>query len=243
MTNNRRDRIVAEIVRSVSPEMDPQRLSGMCAEVTGVSGAGIVLMPDEAPWQSLNTSNQVSARLDELQISLIEGPAVDAHQCGQPVFEPDLDDPRTERWPAFSGPAIEAGIRAVFGFPLRVGGVRLGALDLHSRRPGLLKSEQHLDALMLADVVSRAILLVQAQARPAQLASELRMSSDYQSIVNQASGMAAVQLGVGVGAALVRMRVHAFEVGRPFAEVADDVVARRLRFEPERPEQASVHRP
>ena len=87
---------------------------------------------------------------------------------------------------------------------------------------------------MLADCVARAILLVQAEAKPAQLAAELRKSSDYQSIVNQASGMAAVQLGVSVGAALVRMRVYAFGLGRPFAEVAEDVVARRLRFDSER---------
>jgi len=233
MTGSRRDRIVTEIVRSVSPEMDSRRLSAMCAEVTGASGAGIVLMTNDAPWRSLNSSNQVSASLNALQISLLEGPAVEAHNSGVPVHEPDLGDPTNPRWPAFSEPAIEAGVRAVFGFPLRVGGVRLGALDLHSRRPGLLKNEQHLDALILADVVARAILLVEAEARPAQLAAELRTSSDYQSIVNQASGMAAVQMGVSVGAALVRMRTYSFGVGRAFSEVADDIVARRLRFDPE----------
>jgi GAF domain-containing protein len=234
MTNIRRDEIVDQIVSTVSPKLEPQRLCEICAEVAGVHGAGIMLMSEDAPSWSLDGIDPVGARIEALQFSLGEGPGVDAHVHGVPVFEPDLNRPRLPRWPTFSAPAVQAGVRAVFGFPLRVGGVRLGALDLHSDRPGSLKDEQHRDALILADIVARAILLVQAEAPPTQLAAELRTPSDYQSVVNQASGMASVQLDVSVGAALIRLRVYALASGRPFGEVADDVVARRLRFDPER---------
>ena len=44
--------------------------------------------------------------------------------------------------------------------------------------------------------------------------------------------MVAVQLGVPVADALLRLRAHAFSSGRPVSDVADDVVARRFRFEP-----------
>ena len=37
----------------------------------------------------------------------------------------------TRRWLAFAPPAVQAGARAVFGFPLRFGTVRLGAFDLY----------------------------------------------------------------------------------------------------------------
>jgi hypothetical protein len=242
MIGKRRDSIVAEIVCCISPEFEAQRLCEMCADLTGVTGAGVMLMSDDAPWASLNTVDPVTARIEELQYTLGEGPCVDAHHRGMPVLEPDLNDPVTQRWPAFTAPAVDAGVRAVFGFPLRVGGVRLGALDLHSKKPGLLKDEQHLDALILADVVARAILLTQAAALPAEMATELRLESDYQSIVNQASGMAAVQLGVSVGAALVRMRVYAFANGRPFADVAHDVVTRALRFDPDQRRPADPSR-
>lgn len=73
MTSKRRDQILAEIVGSISPEVDPARLSGLCAEVTGMNGAGIMLMSDDAQWRSFNTSDQVSARLDELQLAYLEG--------------------------------------------------------------------------------------------------------------------------------------------------------------------------
>ena len=43
--------------------------------------------------------------------------------------------------------------------------------------------------------------------------------------------MVSVQLDVGVGEALVRLRGYAFANNRPLAEVAEDVVSRRLRFD------------
>jgi hypothetical protein len=83
---------------------------------------------------------------------------VDAYQGDTIVSEPDLADPETRRWFAFTPPVLEAGVRAVFGFPLRVGTVRLGALDLYRDRPGELSSDQHADALVRADVAARTHL-------------------------------------------------------------------------------------
>jgi hypothetical protein len=113
-----------------------KRLCEVCAEATEMTGAGIMLMSGDVPRGSVCTTNNVSAALGELQYALGEGPCVDAHQQGGPVLEPDLADPRNPRWVAFSGPAVVAGARAVFGFPLQVGAVRLGALDLYRDQPG-----------------------------------------------------------------------------------------------------------
>jgi hypothetical protein len=74
--------------------------------------------------------------------------------------------------------------------------------------------------------------LLDAEAQPDQLESELRSASDSLAVVNQACGMASVQLRVSVGQALVRLRVYSFGKGRPIVDVAGDVVARRLRFDP-----------
>jgi len=68
---------------------------------------------------------------------------VDAYRQNAVVTEPDLADPVTRRWPAFTPSAVEAGVRAVFGFPMRVGSVRLGALNLYRDVPGPLTGEQH----------------------------------------------------------------------------------------------------
>src|SRR5690242_1476197 len=118
-----------------------------------MSGAGIMLMSGDDLRGSLCTSNAVSALIEQLQYELGEGPCVDAFRDDRPVLEPDLVHPSRVRWLAFSGPAIDAGVRAVFGFPLRVGSVRLGALNLHRIQSGALTEDAHADALVMADVV------------------------------------------------------------------------------------------
>ena len=95
-------------------------------------------MAGEVPQGSVCTTNAVSALVEELQFELGEGPCVDAHHQGRPVLEPDLAAPEIPAGSAFTGPAVTAGVRAVFGFPLQVGEVRLGALNLYCDRPGSL---------------------------------------------------------------------------------------------------------
>ena len=196
-----------------------------------MSGAGIMLMSGDVPRGSVCTTDEPSSRIEQLQFELGEGPCVDAYNQDRPVLEPDLAEPITPRWLAFTAPAVEAGVRAIFGFPLEVGAVRLGALNLYRDRPGPLTDDQHADALVMADVAAQALLAMQANAPPGRLAAELEAGSDFQYVVHQASGMVAAQLDVSVGQALIRLRAHAFGNDRPLTRVAEEVVARRLRFD------------
>jgi hypothetical protein len=132
---------------------------------------------------------------------------------------------------AFTPPAVRAGARAIFGFPLDVGAVRLGALNLYRDRPGPLTDDQHADALVLASVAARAVIGMQADADPGALGAELEVGTNFQFAVHQASGMVSVQLGVSVGQALVRLRANAFADDRLVADVAREVISGRLRFD------------
>ncbi len=195
-----------------------------------MSGAGIMLMWSDTPGGSLCTSNEMSDLIEQLQYALGEGPCVDAYRQDWPVIEPDLATPVTSRWPGFSPPAVEAGVRAVFGFPLQVGAACLGALNLCRDRPGPLSDDQHADALVMANIAAHSVLVLQAGAPPGALAAELEEGADFHYVVHQAAGMVAAQLDVGIGQALVRLRAYAFGNGRPLTEVAKNVVERRLRF-------------
>ena len=230
MVGERRQRIAAQLLGGVAGQ-ETQRLCEVCVDLTGMSGAGLMLMTGEISHGSVCTTDRVSATIEELQYALGEGPCFDAYNSDRPVLEPDLADPGTVRWPAFSGPAIAAGARAVFAFPLHVGVVRLGALDLYRDRPGSMSGDQHADALVAADVATHAVLELQSNAPPGRLAAELAAGSDFRYVVHQASGMVAVQLGVNVGQALIRLRAHAFGNERPLVDVARDVVDRLLRFD------------
>ena len=231
MPGERRQRILRRLVDTGASDLGTKRLCEVCAEVTGMSGAGIMLMSGDVHRGSVCTTNEVSALIEQLQYALGEGPCVDAHNEGRPVLEPDLAHPATSRWLAFRGSAVGAGVRAVFGFPLRVGAARLGALNLYCDRPGSLTDDQHADALVMADVAAQGVLVLQANAPPGKLATELEVGADFQYVVHQASGMVAAQLDIGVVQALIRLRAYAFGNDCPLREVAEDVVARRLRFD------------
>ena len=231
MAGHRRLRILALLGADGEVTTGTHRLCDVCAEVTETTGAGIMLMADDVPHGSVCTTDEVSGVIEQLQYDLGEGPCVDAYRQDRPVSEPNLADPRTQRWSAFTGPALDAGARAVFGFPLQVGAVRLGAMNLYRDRVGPLTDEQHADALVMADVAAQAVLVIQAQAPPGELAAELEADADFQYVVHQAAGMVAVQLDVSVGQALIRLRAHAFGNDRPLTQVAADVVARTLRFD------------
>jgi hypothetical protein len=231
VAGDRRLRILARLVGGGAPTLETKRLCEVCAEVTAMSGAGIMLMSGDVPRGSVCTTNKVSALIEHLQYVLGEGPCVDAYHEDRPVLEPDLADASTPRWLGFTGPAIDAGVRAVFGFPLQVGAVRLGALDLYCDRPGPLTDDQHADALVLADVAAQTVLMLQANAPPGRLAIELEAGADFHHVVHQAAGMVAAQLDGSVAQALIRLRAYAFGNDRPLPEVAEDVVARRLRFD------------
>lgn len=230
MPGERLLRILAQVRDGATADATPARLCERCAEVMAMTGAGIMLMSGDVARGSVCSSNEVSALIEDLQYTLGEGPCVDAYQQDEPVLEPDLAADGVSRWFAFTPPAADAGARAVFGFPLRVGAVRIGALNLYRDHPGPLHDEQHADALVLAGVAARAVLGMQAGAAPESLGARLDAGSDFRFLVHQASGMVSAQLEVSVGEALVRLRAYAFSHDRPLTDVARDVVARQLRF-------------
>lgn len=206
-------------------------LCAACVAVVGVTGAGITLMGDGGPRGSLGVSDGTIGVVEELQFTLGEGPCIDAFRSRRPVREPDLADPQTERWPAFSGPAVQAGVRAVFGFPLQVGAARIGALNLYCDEPGDLGDQQFVDALEMADVVTQTIFMLQAGAAPRELALEIEALHRFRAVVHQASGMLSAQLGISTTDALARLRAYAFASERPINDIAREVVLRQLRLD------------
>jgi hypothetical protein len=229
VAGDRLRRILAELSQG-GDAWSSARLCEVCPGIVDVQGAGVMLMSGDVPRGSLCTSNKVSHLIEELQYTLGEGPCVDAYHQDRVVAEPDLADPVTRRWFAFSPPAVEAGVRAVFGFPLRVGTVRLGALNLYRDRSGPLTASQHATALVVADVAARWVLETQAGAPLDAVAEELEISADFHPVVHNAAGMVSVQEGISVTEALIRLRALAFSHDRLLADVARDVVDRKLRL-------------
>ena len=211
----------------------------VCAAVVPgvqVTGAWLSAARDAEAGHLMQVTDEVSRRLAELQLTLGEGPLLDASASGGPVLASDLADSESgTRWPAFTPAACRAGAAAVFAFPLVVGAIRAGVLGLYRDRPGSLSDFQLGDALVFADTAT--ILLLDAQdpaaggigpgagpgGQPAGLAS-------YRAEIDQATGMLTEQLGVSVTDAFARLRAYAYVNDLQLGDVARDIVARRLRL-------------
>lgn len=204
------------------------RLCRVAAELLDVDGVAIMLRGDDGRGSSFGRSDKIVGRLEDTQFTLGEGPGIDAHTSGRPVFEAHLA--ASTEWPVFAAAAVVAGMQAAFAFPLRVGAVCLGALDLYRQRPGPLADDHVTDATVLAGVITEALLSLQAQAVLGAIPREMAQGENLRAQVHQASGMISEQLDVGIADALVRLRAHAYAEGRPVNAVAADVVARVLRI-------------
>jgi hypothetical protein len=198
----------------------------------GVDGASVTASSDLIAREPLFASDQLSARLEELQFTTGEGPAAGDFRLGSPMLIPDLETV-AGRWPGFVSAAVAAGARAMFALPLQVGAIRVGVLTLYRAKPGALAPDALADGLVLADVARQLILDAAAGVSGLAEYRPLAGLSDSRAEVYQAIGMVSVQLDVSLEDAFVRLRAHAFAEGRPLSEVADDVVIRVLRFNPD----------
>jgi len=212
----------------------PERIAELCVDMLGVTGAGISLVSDTGTRGVICATDDVAMRIEELQVTLGEGPCMDTVTTGGPVLVPDLDDRLDlagDRWPAFLSAVARAGVRAVFAFPLRIGVIQLGALDLYRDAPGALGVDQLGAALLAADAAGVALLSLQKEEETG-LALDVT-SGSLQPQVHQATGMVMVQAGVTIEQAFLLLRARAFASGRSLSEVSADVVGRRLRFDSE----------
>jgi GAF domain-containing protein len=213
----------------------PHRIAALCVQLLGVTGAGISMVTATGNHGVVCATDDTASRLEDLQFTLGEGPCVDAVRSGAPVLIDDVNEPgdvASDRWPAFMQGAGELGIHALFAFPLRIGAISVGAVDLYRLRPGELSDREVTGALLAADAAALALLRLDS-GREDMFSDDVDRRSTYRLQVHQATGMVQVQLGVKTDEAFLMLRARAFASGRSLADVATDVVERRLRFSTE----------
>ncbi len=233
MVEDRRQRMQELLAgdRAARPAPPVKLACERCVLELSVSGAGATVLsnlPNGAGRPSrglVHATNPVSAGLEDLQLTVGEGPCLDAFATGGPVLVADLAA-QIARWPAFAPAACELGAAAVFSFPLQIGVARLGSLDLYRDTPGPLTPAELTDALILSDLATQGVV----EDLDGHSTEDVSWLADPHTQVHQAAGMVQVQLGTTSEVALMRIRGYAFTHDVPLAEVARQVVGRSLRF-------------
>jgi hypothetical protein len=207
------------------------RVCVSAVSLLSLRGAGLSLMVDGDLRGTAGVSDPGIAVIQELQLTLGEGPCVDVWMKRAPVLEANLADPAIVRWPAFAQAGVDAGVLAVFAFPLHLGAIRIGVLVLYRDHSGMLSADEMAYGLVLADVATQVLLALQAGAPTDVLNEVLANEPSHWAEVHQATGMVSVQLGVSLDEAFVRLRAHAFAEGLPLRTIAREIVTRRRRLE------------
>jgi hypothetical protein len=240
-----------------APIQRSQQLAGLCAlavRTLPYDGASVVLTSSRHR-SYLAGVGELSEALAELQTTTSEGPAAAADDLDTPVLVNKLDTESCHHnWPVYTVSALGLGAAAVFAFPLRIGVIKLGVLAAYRVTEGELTAVELTRTLQIADSCAYAVLDMfvpagrgegndPADPLPAEMPADRSQLADGAQIaddpiatfvgveVHQASGMLMVQLDLPIDAALARLRAYAFALDRPLAEVAHDVVTRRLVFE------------
>lgn len=197
--------------------------------VLPVTGASVSTLGGFLGSQTVASTDKASAWLDELQFDLGEGPCWDAMRLARPVMEPHLLSPQgADRWPAFGRAAQSGAVASIFAFPLTVGNLRFGAIDLYSVAPLTLDHVQTTRATALADVIARRVLRDRI--------SELDVTDDSllpplsRRTVHQATGMVLAQLDIAAEDARLLLHSRAFATDCTVMAVAEDVLSGRIVF-------------
>ncbi|CAN7345648.1 ANTAR domain-containing protein [Terrabacter sp. LjRoot27] len=254
MTTSPPDRAVARVLLQLAEEPQPPGADGLVSTLTRLCAAVVRHLPASGSGISLVGEGQGSAgiaaaagprsrSLEALQFTLGEGPCLDAHAARRPMLEPDLAGAGAHRWPIYGPRASELGVGAVFAFPLQVGSVRVGVLDIYRQQAGPLSAEALASGYTFAEVALRLLLQEQAGASEGRHPEGLDDALAYRMEVYQAQGMVMVDLDVRPDEAMARLRGHAFATGQDITVVARDVIDGILHLQRDGPPPAPDDHP
>jgi hypothetical protein len=227
-----RARFLAAVDKAAELGDQPVRLCQASVTSLPVQRAGISVHVDGVGMEVLCASDNVAERVEWLQVSLGEGPAWEAVASGGPVVVADLGHV-DGRWPVFSSEASASGVGSMLAVPLQVGAIKVGVLDLYRDDAQPLASRDFADAIAVADLVTAILLTVGRTGRISETLGPWWDQPLSTREVHQATGMIMAQLGADARDAYVRLQAFAYGAHRTIDDVAHDVVARRLRFDPE----------
>lgn len=207
----------------------------LCApflEQLPVTGVAVSMFGGTAAASLVSASDALAARLDELQFDLGEGPRWEALRTRLPVLVPDVHS-HPYSWPVFNKALLDTGVAAMFVFPLTLGALDLGAVELHHTKPGSLSYSDHTTAAVLAGRTAwhllRRLLSVNSPDTDPSEHNELMSRRE----IHQATGMVLAQAGTTAAEALLLLRAHAFANALTLREAADAVLLGRLSFAPQ----------
>jgi GAF domain-containing protein len=204
------------------------QLVAHCVALLAADAAGIMLADPPDKLHPVVACSEDAQTMELLQLQSDEGPCLEAYRTATQVGIPELSQV-AGRWPRFVAAVARGGAFAsVHAIPLRLRGQAIGALNLFHREPGAMRDTDLALGQALADVATIGILQERAIRRGEVLNEQLQTALHSRMVIEQAKGVVAQHLGVGMDGAFDRLRRYARTNDQRLAEVAHRLVGREL---------------
>ena len=203
------------------------RMCQACAGILGMDGGSLTLAYADEERMTLCATDEWSARLEDLQEVVGEGPSYDAYQ-ERLIHRLLVDGVAEHRWPLLSD-AIknDLGRCAVYAIPIKPGPQTMGVATFYQHEASPMLIDDH-EAQVLIDAVGVALV-----KDPDVLDDDSHAKADSwnsRARVHQATGMVMAQLSVSSDDGIALLRAHAYAHQQSLAATSADIIARRLDF-------------
>jgi transcriptional regulator with GAF, ATPase, and Fis domain len=199
------------------------RVTVRCADVLGVSAAGLLLTDQRGALRVVAASTEQTRLLELLQIQTDEGPCPECFHTGRPVAVANLSA-AADRWPRFVAEARQIGFGSAHAMPMRLRSDIIGALNLFNTRPGTLPDRTLHLGQALADVATIALLQARAIGYRDTLAEQLQTALNSRIIIEQAKGVIAERRQLDVDSSFTLLRNAARSSNRRLSDLARAIV-------------------
>lgn len=233
-----RDPLLARLARAIASTPASRALSErLCLasrDLAGADAAALTVAMGASDRVTLFASDDVAARLEDLQEVLGEGPGHTASSSGR-LEVCSVADEESTAWPDFADAALRlVGPATVYAVPMRPRHAVFGVLSLYQvTRPDAPLALDDSTLVRLAAATATAVV-----RDPAGADDELEGGPwQSRSPIHQATGMVVAQLGLVPDDALAVLKAHAYAGDTTLADVADRVLDRTLRFQPPHQEE------
>ncbi|HET7357107.1 MAG TPA: GAF and ANTAR domain-containing protein [Nocardioidaceae bacterium] len=188
--------------------------------VHGCDHASLMLASSRGRYETVAASDDIAARVDELEREIGDGPCVDAIKDEAATLEPTLLQP--SRWPRLAAQVInETPVRSMAGFRLLVDSHKVGALNLFSDTPNGFTEQSVNQGAVVTSFISVALLA----AHQKQAAASLRNGLESNREIGKAVGLMMAFHKVDDEAAFGMLRKASQDMNIKLAEVARQFVA------------------
>lgn len=201
-----------------------ERLCLLAIEQVPCDGAAVMVTAAGLLAGRLASAGDSARRAAEAEFDLGEGPSFEVLRSDRPVLIDHVTKASSARWPVLGERLLEADIASIFAFPLRLGAIRLGVVQISRLAPSPLSDSSYATARIIVDLMTDAVLFLQAGLVHADVDDLLSSAGADRLRVHQATGMVAELLACPIPDALARMRARAYAEGVPLLDLADRVI-------------------